>query len=105
MHDFLGVPFSFTWEIYGDMGAHFNDCFRMFNPLTKDHLEQVDPPTPTPHPIPHPPTSYVTVLKAISVQMLNMICLKPAFVGHVIIHEEIFVKLFPSRTVLQGFGR
>lgn len=41
MHDILGVPFSFTWEIFGDVTATFNDCFRMFNPLTKEHLDQV----------------------------------------------------------------
>ena len=41
MHDILGVPFSFTWEIYGDIAASFHDCFRMFNPLTKEHLEEV----------------------------------------------------------------
>ncbi len=40
MHDILGVPFSFTWEIYGDAAADFHDCFRMFNPLTKDRLEE-----------------------------------------------------------------
>ena len=40
MHDILGVPFSFTWEIYGDAAADFHDCFRMFNPLTSDLLEE-----------------------------------------------------------------
>ena len=43
MHDVLGVPFSFTWEIFGDMEAHFNDCFRMFNPTSKEHLDEVSP--------------------------------------------------------------
>ena len=37
----LGVPLSFTWEIYGDSTAHFNDCFRMFNPLDKEKFEEV----------------------------------------------------------------
>ena len=41
MHDVMGVPLSFTWEIFGDTQAHFNDCFRMFNPLTAAHLEEV----------------------------------------------------------------
>ena len=40
MHDILGIPFSFTWEIFGDAAANFHDCFRMFNPLTKDLLEE-----------------------------------------------------------------
>lgn len=44
MHDILGVPFSFTWEIYGDAAADFHDCFRMFNPLTKDVLEEASYP-------------------------------------------------------------
>lgn len=44
MHDVAGVPFSFTWEIYGDMSASFQDCFRMFNPLTAEHVEQVPAP-------------------------------------------------------------
>ena len=43
MHDVLGVPFSFTWEIFGEMEAHFNDCFRMFNPTSKEHLDEVRP--------------------------------------------------------------
>jgi len=36
-----GVPLAFTWEIYGDMKAHYLDCFKMFNPLTKEHLDSV----------------------------------------------------------------
>jgi len=35
------VPLSFTWEIYGDMKAHYLDCFRMFNPLTREALDRV----------------------------------------------------------------
>ena len=34
-----GVPFSSTWEIYGDLRAHNNDCFRMFNPVEKAEAE------------------------------------------------------------------
>ena len=41
MHDVLGIPLAFTWEIYGDTAAHFNDCFRMFNPVSPQHYEQV----------------------------------------------------------------
>lgn len=36
------VPLSFTWEIYGDAKAHYLDCFRMFNPLTREHLDVRD---------------------------------------------------------------
>ena len=39
------VPLSFTWEIYGDNDAHFNDCFRMFNPVTHDAFDKVQPPS------------------------------------------------------------
>lgn len=41
MYEVVKVPLSFTWEIYGDMSAHYNDCFRMFNPLTPQHLQKV----------------------------------------------------------------
>eukprot|EP00199_Chlamydomonas_sp_CCMP681_P000620 CAMPEP_0119105008 /NCGR_PEP_ID=MMETSP1180-20130426/3080_1 /TAXON_ID=3052 ORGANISM="Chlamydomonas cf sp, Strain CCMP681" /NCGR_SAMPLE_ID=MMETSP1180 /ASSEMBLY_ACC=CAM_ASM_000741 /LENGTH=496 /DNA_ID=CAMNT_0007089929 /DNA_START=150 /DNA_END=1637 /DNA_ORIENTATION=- len=41
MFEKLKVPLPFTWEIYGDMQAPFSDCFRMFNPLTKQHMESV----------------------------------------------------------------
>ena len=41
MHDVMGVPLSFTWEIYGDEQASFQECFKMFNPLTKSQLDQV----------------------------------------------------------------
>ncbi|KAI8474965.1 MAG: Zn-dependent exopeptidase [Monoraphidium minutum] len=33
MYDVLKVPLAFTWEIYGDTAAPFEDCFRMFNPV------------------------------------------------------------------------
>ena len=41
MHDKLGVPYAFTWEIFGDLAADYNDCFRMFNPLSAAQLQQV----------------------------------------------------------------
>lgn len=41
MFEKLGVPMSFTWEIYGDEKASFEDCFKMFNPLSKDDFERV----------------------------------------------------------------
>ena len=30
-----------TWEIFGDLKAHYLDCFRMFNPLTLKHTQEV----------------------------------------------------------------
>ncbi len=39
MFSVLGVPLSYTWEIYGDFDAHFNDCFRMFNPLDEQGVQ------------------------------------------------------------------
>ena len=41
MYEVLGVPLSFTWEIYGDLKADYTDCFRMFNPLNAAVLEAV----------------------------------------------------------------
>lgn len=41
MFDRLKVPLSLTWEIYGDTEAHFNDCFRMFNPTTREKFDEV----------------------------------------------------------------
>ena len=41
LYEKLGVPLSFTWEIYGDAAAHFNDCFRMFNPTDPVRYEEV----------------------------------------------------------------
>ena len=41
MYEVLGVPLSFTWEIYGDLKADYTDCFRMFNPLSAAVLEAV----------------------------------------------------------------
>ena len=35
-HAKLGTPFTFTWEIYGDTRASYHDCFKMFNPITKE---------------------------------------------------------------------
>ena len=40
MYERLKVPLAFTWEIYGDSGAHFDDCFRMFNPVTRESFDQ-----------------------------------------------------------------
>ena len=43
MYERLKVPLSFTWEIYGDADAHFYDCFRMFNPVSRDAFDQARP--------------------------------------------------------------
>ena len=43
MYERLKVPLSFTWEIYGDADAHFYDCFRMFNPVTREAFDQARP--------------------------------------------------------------
>jgi hypothetical protein len=48
MYEVLKVPLAMTWEIYGDMKAHFNDCFRMFNPLEKEHFTRVGATAGTP---------------------------------------------------------
>jgi hypothetical protein len=39
MYEVLKVPMSFTWEIFGDESASYEDCFRMFNPLGKEFGE------------------------------------------------------------------
>jgi hypothetical protein len=39
MYTKMGVPLSFTWEIFGDTAAPFEDCFKMFNPVTKEAFE------------------------------------------------------------------
>ena len=39
--DVVKVPAAFTWEIYGDTQAHFDDCFAMFNPVTKEKHDDV----------------------------------------------------------------
>ena len=41
MYERLGVPLAFTWEIYGDTKAHFEDCVRMFNPVTQAKFDEV----------------------------------------------------------------
>ncbi|KAG1672986.1 hypothetical protein FOA52_005916 [Chlamydomonas sp. UWO 241] len=35
MWEVLKIPMPFTFEIYGDFDADYNDCFAMFNPVTK----------------------------------------------------------------------
>ncbi|XP_024522319.1 carboxypeptidase A2 isoform X2 [Selaginella moellendorffii] len=41
MYDVLKVPSAFTFEIYGDVHANRDDCFRMFNPTTPGAFESV----------------------------------------------------------------
>jgi hypothetical protein len=41
MHEVLGVPISSTWEIYGDLNADFEDCWRMFNPIGVAEKDEV----------------------------------------------------------------
>ncbi|GMH33623.1 hypothetical protein BSKO_01457 [Bryopsis sp. KO-2023] len=41
MYTRLHVPLAFTWEIYGDMNALHEDCFKMFNPTTKEEFDDV----------------------------------------------------------------
>ncbi|KAG0490017.1 hypothetical protein HPP92_006880 [Vanilla planifolia] len=41
MHDIVKVPMSFTFEIYGDLTASSNDCFKMFNPVDSDSFQRV----------------------------------------------------------------
>ncbi|EFJ51122.1 hypothetical protein VOLCADRAFT_120495 [Volvox carteri f. nagariensis] len=41
MFKILKVPIAYTWEIYGDFKAHFDDCFRMFNPLDEEGVKDV----------------------------------------------------------------
>jgi hypothetical protein len=37
----MSVPVVMTWEIYGDESAANDDCFRMFNPTTRDAHDAV----------------------------------------------------------------
>ena len=39
--DVMKVPAAFTWEIYGDTQAHYDDCFAMFNPVTREKHDEV----------------------------------------------------------------
>lgn len=41
MYEKANVSIAMTWEIYGDQKAHVNDCFRMFNPLTKEGYDAI----------------------------------------------------------------
>ena len=42
MYEVQKAKYVYTWEVFGDLRAHNDDCFRMFNPVT----EAVAPPAP-----------------------------------------------------------
>ena len=31
------AKYVYTWEVFGDLKAHNDDCFRMFNPVRASH--------------------------------------------------------------------
>lgn len=39
MYTVLHVPLAFTWEIYGDTTAPYEDCFKAFNPTTRQLID------------------------------------------------------------------
>eukprot|EP01025_Chloroclados_australasicus_P004683 TRINITY_DN1121_c0_g1_i1.p1 TRINITY_DN1121_c0_g1~~TRINITY_DN1121_c0_g1_i1.p1 ORF type:complete len:465 (-),score=42.49 TRINITY_DN1121_c0_g1_i1:548-1942(-) len=41
VYEKMSVPLSFTWEIYGDSKAKYEECFKMFNPLDKETYDKV----------------------------------------------------------------
>eukprot|EP01024_Parvocaulis_polyphysoides_P051502 TRINITY_DN50739_c0_g1_i1.p1 TRINITY_DN50739_c0_g1~~TRINITY_DN50739_c0_g1_i1.p1 ORF type:complete len:468 (+),score=48.16 TRINITY_DN50739_c0_g1_i1:183-1586(+) len=41
VYEKMKVPLSFTWEIYGDEKASYNECFKMFNPINKETYDNV----------------------------------------------------------------
>lgn len=40
MYEEAGVAFASTWEIFGDFKAPYEECFQMFNPITKEVRER-----------------------------------------------------------------
>ena len=34
MYEVQKIPYVYTWEVFGDLRAHNDDCFRMFNPVS-----------------------------------------------------------------------
>jgi hypothetical protein len=36
IYEIMKVPVVYTWEVYGDETADFEDCFKMFNPVTEE---------------------------------------------------------------------
>jgi len=41
IYEKMKVPVVYTWEIYGDLDAPFEDCHRAFNPTTKETRDAV----------------------------------------------------------------
>ena len=41
IYEKMKVPVVYTWEIYGDVDAPYEECYRAFNPLTKEAYERV----------------------------------------------------------------
>lgn len=39
MYQVLKVPIPYTWEIYGDLRAPYDDCFAAFNPITSTQYD------------------------------------------------------------------
>ncbi|GAX73367.1 hypothetical protein CEUSTIGMA_g820.t1 [Chlamydomonas eustigma] len=39
MFEKLKVPLPFTWEIFGDLDAAYDDCFKMFNPVDQQQFD------------------------------------------------------------------
>ena len=41
IYEKMNVPIVFTWEVYGDTAAPYEDCFRAFNPTTPEAYKSV----------------------------------------------------------------
>jgi hypothetical protein len=41
IYDVMKVPVVYTWEVYGDLEAPYEDCYRAFNPTTKEAHEKL----------------------------------------------------------------
>lgn len=41
IYEKMNVPIVFTWEVYGDTAAPYEDCFRAFNPTTPEAYTSV----------------------------------------------------------------
>eukprot|EP01023_Acetabularia_acetabulum_P033173 TRINITY_DN31051_c0_g2_i1.p1 TRINITY_DN31051_c0_g2~~TRINITY_DN31051_c0_g2_i1.p1 ORF type:complete len:461 (-),score=54.11 TRINITY_DN31051_c0_g2_i1:1199-2581(-) len=41
VYEKMNVPLSFTWEIYGNEKAKYSECFKMFNPISKEVYDNV----------------------------------------------------------------
>jgi hypothetical protein len=41
IYDVMKVPVVYTWEVYGDFEAPYEDCYRAFNPTTQEAHEKL----------------------------------------------------------------